>query len=82
LLQIGVLRFKVFVASLKLRKLLLENRKLLAQKRDMLCLNRGGTVFLDEPLQRREEISDFHTSNENKLSDGHRERASLEVKVF
>ena len=62
--QINIFRFKLFYASLRLRKLLLENRKLLAQKRDMLALYDRGAVLLDESLNGSEQCAELHRPNE------------------
>jgi len=80
LAQLGVLRFKLFIATIKFRHLLFENRKLLAEKRDMLALNGCGTVLGDELFDRGEDVGDFHTSNEKEVSYRHPGRAVLEVK--
>ena len=70
LAEIGIFRLKLFYASLRLRKLLLENRKLLAQKRDMLALNGCGAMLLDESFNGAEECAELHRPNETEISHG------------
>jgi hypothetical protein len=71
LLESAKLRLQIRILTRKFIKLSEENRRLVLKHREMLALNGGRTVLLNEPL---DEIERIHASNENKLSHGSRER--------